>query len=381
MGRCALTEPTHLPGQVSTARGRACPHSPARPAPHLPAVPARHPAGPRRNGTIPIGAGQALQAGPRQPRTAHSSGALPATPRRPNPTRLTPRTRSGPREPLPPQPPPWLGLPRAARPAAGPRPKNGGGNRAPRAPRPPRPAPSAQPRSPSSRRLAPRPRAPPLVSPRPPGPGSRHRRLTIPRRGRPPSSCPHQRQGRRTRPTSRRSAAGRPRAVRRRTEECARCFREPPAAPPSAPARPEVGRPSEPTRAAGSAKRRARARGLPASLRRAGASCGAQRGASVLPLPSAPLVFLLSDRSSRKNTRARVSEMKMPRSCVHGNRPRGNVSYSRSCAWGAFPAPKGAAGICQRNARCCLASGYLSCDYLDPATVVVVNVVCWLSKN
>lgn len=99
MGRCALTEPTHLPGQVSTARGRACPHSPARPAPHLPAVPARHPAGPRRNGTIPTGAGQALQAGPRQPRTAHSSGALPATPRRPNPTRLTPRTRPGPASP------------------------------------------------------------------------------------------------------------------------------------------------------------------------------------------------------------------------------------------------------------------------------------------
>lgn len=99
MGRCTLTEPTHLPGQVSTARGRACPHSPARPAPHLPAVPARHPAGPRRNGTIPTGAGQALQAGPRQPRTAHSSGALPATPRRPNPTRLTPRTRPGPASP------------------------------------------------------------------------------------------------------------------------------------------------------------------------------------------------------------------------------------------------------------------------------------------
>lgn len=118
---------THLPGQVGAcctwpcrpAEPRIAPHCPAEP--HLLAVPARHPAGPKRNSSIPIEAGRALQAGPEQPHTA-AERCPPPEPHR--------QTRPGPAVPSR----------SASRPAPGPRPKNGGGNRAPLARPAPRPA-------------------------------------------------------------------------------------------------------------------------------------------------------------------------------------------------------------------------------------------------
>lgn len=250
---------------------------PARRAPHCPALPRRAPPpsgarpAPRRPKEEQLDSDRSRTRAPGWPRAAtHSSGALPAARRSPNPT-----GRRGRVPPFPPARPPTpllgRGLKMAERTAL------------------PSPAPPhARPCSPSSRRLAPRPRAPPLVSPRPPGPGSSRRRLTIPRRGRPPSSCPRQRQGRRTRPTSRRSAEGRPQALRRRKEECARRFREPPAAPQPAHAGPEVERPSLPTRAPRRAKLSAHARpevGRPSlPTRAAGSACARAARISSAPL-------------------------------------------------------------------------------------------------
>lgn len=312
---------THLPSRPSPSRATKClPHGAAR-SPHRPELPNSRlqaaPAWPRasnpkprkkqrcseekkkggreeeprsgRPGTATRGAEAGQQAGEAQP-PAPGPGSRPL-----NPPYPLGAARPGPAPPAAlsaapggSAPSPRLG--RGLNMAEEPRSQPLGAAAGPPPSRTHRPAGVASVPSRPSRPVPSRP-VPSRRSPVRPGPAPSRRRLTRPGRGPPPSSCPHQRRGRCTRATSRRTAAREAAATAH--ARCCRTCRKPTAPPTgSFPARVEA--PS------GARVRTEVGAGLPARSRDPGCAprpASSSGGAAIFPLPTAapapPRVFFL----------------------------------------------------------------------------------------